>query len=175
MDPTAIEQQVRQQMEERSQVRDMLQNRGRCPFRSMVLPLHRTRPCWSTCTGRPCGATTFAPAPAGASSSPAAHCTSTIEQATINVGTMSLCLLPIRQHHASQAHDDRNEARKLTPSERREKKLARLIGDPGPDTLVAVYRVRRLNILCPVCACFVLQSHALSRATATKQHEMQVL
>jgi hypothetical protein len=40
-----------------------------------------------------------------------------------------------------QAHDDRNEARKLTPSERREKKLTKLIGEAGPDTLVAVYRV----------------------------------
>ena len=41
-----------------------------------------------------------------------------------------------------QAHDDRNEARKLTPAERREKKHAKLVGELGPDTLVAVYRVR---------------------------------
>lgn len=41
-----------------------------------------------------------------------------------------------------QAHDDRNEARKLTPAERREKKHAQLVGELGADTLVAVYRVR---------------------------------
>lgn len=40
-----------------------------------------------------------------------------------------------------QAHDDRNEARKLTPAERREKKHAQLVGELGADTLVAVYRV----------------------------------
>ena len=30
----------------------------------------------------------------------------------------------------------------LTPAERREKKLTKLVGEQGPDTLVAVYKVR---------------------------------
>ena len=30
----------------------------------------------------------------------------------------------------------------LTPAERREKKLTKLVGEKGPDTLVAVYKVR---------------------------------
>lgn len=43
-----------------------------------------------------------------------------------------------------QAHDDRNLARKLTPQERREKKLNKLVGDVAPETLVSVYRVESL-------------------------------
>lgn len=46
-----------------------------------------------------------------------------------------------------QAHEDRNEARKLTPAERKEKKLAKLTGeqDTAVTILVAVYYVRDLE------------------------------
>ncbi len=48
---------------------------------------------------------------------------------------------------STQAHEDRNLARKLTPAERKEKKLQKLVGDAqeGEATLVSVYRVRRLK------------------------------
>ena len=36
----------------------------------------------------------------------------------------------------------------LTPAERREKKLEKLVGEKGPDTLVAVYKVRMLRRHC---------------------------
>ena len=44
------------------------------------------------------------------------------------------------------AHDDRNEARKLTPAERREKKMRKLFDDPGSsaETQVHVYRVESM-------------------------------
>ena len=48
----------------------------------------------------------------------------------------------------------------LTPAERREKKLTKLVGEQGPDTLVAVYKVRPMLHLCfavphavSVCTC----------------------
>ncbi|XP_024317572.1 protein RDM16 isoform X4 [Brachypodium distachyon] len=45
-----------------------------------------------------------------------------------------------------QAHVDRNIARKLTPSERREKKERKLFDDPNAsDTIVCVYRIRDLS------------------------------
>ncbi len=56
-----------------------------------------------------------------------------------------------------QAHQDRNEARMLTPAERREKKLTKLVGEQGPDTLVALYKVRLTRFAlprgpaCPLC------------------------
>ena len=40
-----------------------------------------------------------------------------------------------------QAHQDRNEARMLTPAERKEKKLSQLVGEAAPDTLVALFKV----------------------------------
>lgn len=42
-----------------------------------------------------------------------------------------------------QAHQDRNEARMLTPAERKEKKMTKLVGEAAPDTLVAVFKARR--------------------------------
>ncbi|KAK3141999.1 hypothetical protein QOZ80_4BG0340890 [Eleusine coracana subsp. coracana] len=44
-----------------------------------------------------------------------------------------------------QAHVDRNIARKLTPSERREKKERKLFDDPTVETIVCVYKVRDLS------------------------------
>eukprot|EP00884_Botryococcus_braunii_P015893 jgi/Botrbrau1/2988/Bobra.0026s0049.2 len=46
-----------------------------------------------------------------------------------------------------QAHEDRNLARKLTPMEKKEKKLKKLLGDAeaGVATMVSVYRVRFLS------------------------------
>ncbi|KAL6863746.1 hypothetical protein ACP4OV_016649 [Aristida adscensionis] len=45
-----------------------------------------------------------------------------------------------------QAHVDRNIARKLTPSERREKKERKLFDDPNTvETIVCVYRIRDLS------------------------------
>ncbi|KAG8049443.1 hypothetical protein GUJ93_ZPchr0009g1697 [Zizania palustris] len=45
-----------------------------------------------------------------------------------------------------QAHVDRNIARKLTPSERREKKEKKLFDDPNTlETIVCVYRIRDLS------------------------------
>ncbi|TVU10971.1 hypothetical protein EJB05_44528 [Eragrostis curvula] len=44
-----------------------------------------------------------------------------------------------------QAHVDRNIARKLTPSERREKKERKLFEDPTVDTIVCVYKIRDLS------------------------------
>uniref|UniRef100_A0A7S0T3W0 Uncharacterized protein n=1 Tax=Mantoniella antarctica TaxID=81844 RepID=A0A7S0T3W0_9CHLO len=46
----------------------------------------------------------------------------------------------------SMAHDDRNEARKLTPAEKREKKLRKLFDDPSTsaETQVHVYRVESM-------------------------------
>ncbi|KAF0903062.1 hypothetical protein E2562_024046 [Oryza meyeriana var. granulata] len=45
-----------------------------------------------------------------------------------------------------QAHVDRNIARKLTPSERREKKERRLFDDPNTlETIVCVYRIKDLS------------------------------
>lgn len=48
---------------------------------------------------------------------------------------------------AGQAHDDRNLARKLTPTERKEKKMKKLLGDAeaGVATMVSVYRVGTLS------------------------------
>jgi U4/U6 small nuclear ribonucleoprotein PRP3 len=48
---------------------------------------------------------------------------------------------------AGQAHDDRNLARKLTPMERKDKKMKKLLGDAevGIATMVSVYRVRFLS------------------------------
>ena len=57
------------------------------------------------------------------------------------------CQEPHGTHQClSQAHDDRNEARKLTPAERKAKKLARLTGDIDTQATVqvAVYYVRSL-------------------------------
>ena len=46
------------------------------------------------------------------------------------------------------AHDDRNEARKLTPAERKEKKMRKLLDDPAGtaagETQVCVYRVESM-------------------------------
>ncbi|GJN11720.1 hypothetical protein PR202_ga29932 [Eleusine coracana subsp. coracana] len=44
-----------------------------------------------------------------------------------------------------QAHVDRNIARKLTPSERREKKERKLFDDPTVETIVCVYKIRDLS------------------------------
>ena len=46
-----------------------------------------------------------------------------------------------------QAHEDRNLSRKLTPAERNDKKMQKLLGevDGGGAPLVAVYRVRDLS------------------------------
>jgi len=44
-----------------------------------------------------------------------------------------------------QAHADMNEANKLTPAERREKKLKKLFSDNEKGTFVSVYRVERLD------------------------------
>lgn len=48
---------------------------------------------------------------------------------------------------AGQAHDDRNLARKLTPMERKEKKMKKLLGDAeaGVATMVSVYRIGSLS------------------------------
>ncbi|KAL4423323.1 hypothetical protein ABPG77_006118 [Micractinium sp. CCAP 211/92] len=43
------------------------------------------------------------------------------------------------------AHEDRNLARMLTPAERREKKLKKLIGEEGAETHVALYKVGDLS------------------------------
>lgn len=43
------------------------------------------------------------------------------------------------------AHDDRNLARKLLPTERREKKLHKLFDDNGIDVITTVYKVTRLS------------------------------
>lgn len=48
--------------------------------------------------------------------------------------------------HVIQAHEDRNLARKLTPAEKKEKKLKKLVGEAneGDAPQVAVYRVQDL-------------------------------
>ena len=48
----------------------------------------------------------------------------------------------------SQAHQDRNEARMLTPVERKEKKMMKLVGEAAPATLVALYKARLPAALC---------------------------
>lgn len=50
-----------------------------------------------------------------------------------------------QEQERAQAHQDRNEARKLTPAERAEKKERQMFNDDPVDTHVAVYRVERLN------------------------------
>ena len=50
-------------------------------------------------------------------------------------------------NHVLQAHEDRNLARKLTPAEKKEKKLKKLVGEAneGDAPQVAVYKVQDLS------------------------------
>ena len=50
----------------------------------------------------------------------------------------------VRQQMAERAaaHEDRNLARMLTPAERQDKKLRKLVGEEQPETHVALYKVR---------------------------------
>ena len=43
--------------------------------------------------------------------------------------------------HAQAAHDDRNLARKLTPAEKRDKKLKKLFDDSDVEIVTSVYKV----------------------------------
>jgi U4/U6 small nuclear ribonucleoprotein PRP3 len=43
------------------------------------------------------------------------------------------------------AHEDRNLARMLTPAERKDKKLRKLVGEEQPETHVALYKVLALG------------------------------
>ena len=70
-----------------------------------------------------------------------------------------------------QAHQDRNEARMLTPAERREKKLTKLVGEQGPDTLVALYKVRLmlLPLLCGLTCRQHLQTPVADQLLSSEQ------
>jgi U4/U6 small nuclear ribonucleoprotein PRP3 len=50
-----------------------------------------------------------------------------------------------QEQERAEAHEDRNEARKLTPSERAEKKRRKMFDDDPTDVYVTLYRVERLN------------------------------
>ena len=68
----------------------------------------------------------------------------------------------------------------LTPAERREKKLTKLVGEKKPDTLVAVYKVRHLLALpCTNMLCYsgITAQHnpaRVSTVAASCLHSMEI-